>query len=161
MWRTDRQTDGQTDRLKDRVQTYSPLRFHRWGTKKSGLIIENGFLTMFIIDVIVSFGNAILYVCSPCLWCALLIHKETFEPLKIHAFLKSASRMNTVLVRYGYYVHTKRYEKKTERKTRSKSRYIDENKIVHWLGETFGIICRIATESHLIPFLWRHTEHGW
>ena len=33
---TDRQTDGQTDRqtdrLTDRVQTYSPLRFHRWGT---------------------------------------------------------------------------------------------------------------------------------
>ena len=23
-----------TDRLTDRVQTYSPLRFHRWGTKK-------------------------------------------------------------------------------------------------------------------------------
>ena len=28
VWRTDRQTD----RLTDRVQTYSPLRFHRWGT---------------------------------------------------------------------------------------------------------------------------------
>ena len=30
VWRTDRLTD----RLTDRVQTYSPLRFHRWGTKK-------------------------------------------------------------------------------------------------------------------------------
>ena len=30
VWRTDGRTDGQTDR----VQTYSPLRFHRWGTKK-------------------------------------------------------------------------------------------------------------------------------
>ena len=29
VWRTDGRTDGQTDR----VQTYSPLRFHRWGTK--------------------------------------------------------------------------------------------------------------------------------
>ena len=38
--------------------------------------------------------------------------------------------MNTVLVRYGYYVRTKRYEKKPERKKRSKSRDIDENKIV-------------------------------
>ena len=27
VWRTDRQTDWRTDR----VQTYSPLRFHRWG----------------------------------------------------------------------------------------------------------------------------------
>ena len=49
VWRTDRQTsvwqtdwvivkklvwrtDGRTDRRTDRVQTYSPLRFHRWGT---------------------------------------------------------------------------------------------------------------------------------
>ena len=30
VWRT----DGRTDRQTDRVQTYSPLRFHRWGTKK-------------------------------------------------------------------------------------------------------------------------------
>ena len=29
----DRQTDRRTDGLTDRVQTYSPLRFHRWGTK--------------------------------------------------------------------------------------------------------------------------------
>ena len=36
--------------------------------------------------------------------------------------------MNTVLVRYGDYVHTKRYEKKNERKTRSESRDIDETK---------------------------------
>ena len=36
---TDRQTDGQTDWRTDwrtdRVQTYSPLRFHRWGTNKT------------------------------------------------------------------------------------------------------------------------------
>ena len=30
---TDRQTDWRTDWRTDRVQTYSPLRFHRWGTK--------------------------------------------------------------------------------------------------------------------------------
>ena len=29
----DGQTDWQTDRGTDRVQTYSPLRFHRWGTR--------------------------------------------------------------------------------------------------------------------------------
>ena len=34
VWRTDRLTDRQTDGQTDRVQTYSPLRFHRWGTKK-------------------------------------------------------------------------------------------------------------------------------
>ena len=34
VWRTDRQTDGQTDWRTDRVQTYSPLRFHQWGTNK-------------------------------------------------------------------------------------------------------------------------------
>ena len=34
VWRTDIQTDGQTDGGRtDRVQTYSPLWFHRWGTK--------------------------------------------------------------------------------------------------------------------------------
>ena len=33
VWRTDRLTDRQTDWRTDRVQTYSPLRFHRWGTK--------------------------------------------------------------------------------------------------------------------------------
>ena len=32
VWRTDRQTDWRTDWWTDRVQTYSPLRFHRWGT---------------------------------------------------------------------------------------------------------------------------------
>ena len=31
VWRTDRQTDWRTDR----VQTYSPLRFHRWGTNEA------------------------------------------------------------------------------------------------------------------------------
>ena len=38
VWRTDRltdrQTDWRTDWRTDRVQTYSPLRFHRWGTNK-------------------------------------------------------------------------------------------------------------------------------
>ena len=38
--------------------------------------------------------------------------------------------MNKVLVRYGHPVHNKQYTKKTERKIRSESRDIDENKIV-------------------------------
>ena len=60
--------------------------------------------------------------------------------------------MNTVLVRYGYYVHTIWYEKKTnKRKTRSKSRYIDENKIFQWLSETFGIIRGLAAEWRRMP----------
>ena len=42
--------------------------------------------------------------------------------------------------------------KKQEHKTRSESRDIDENKIVQWLCETFGIICRLATEWRQIPF---------
>ena len=42
VWRTDRLTDRQTDGRTDRVQTYSPLRFHRWGTNKG-----NTFFTGF------------------------------------------------------------------------------------------------------------------
>ena len=38
--------------------------------------------------------------------------------------------MNTVLVRYGYYVRQNDMNKKPERKTSSESRDIDENKIV-------------------------------
>ena len=37
MWKTsvtDGQTDRRTDRQTDGVQTYSPSRFHRWGTNK-------------------------------------------------------------------------------------------------------------------------------
>ena len=33
-----------------------------------------------------------------------------------------------------------------QRKTRSESRDIDENKIVQWLGEMFNIIRRLVTE---------------
>ena len=65
--------------------------------------------------------------------------------------IESASRLNTVLVRYGYFVPTKRY-KNPERKPRSDSRDIDENKLVHWLGERFGIIRRLAAEWRRIPF---------
>ena len=39
---TDRQTDGLTDGQTDRVQTYSPLRFHRWGTKECKPIVPSG-----------------------------------------------------------------------------------------------------------------------
>ena len=35
VWQTDRMTDRLTDGQTDRVQTYSPLRFHRWGTNKA------------------------------------------------------------------------------------------------------------------------------
>ena len=55
------------------------------------------------------------------------------------------------LVRYGNYVRTKRYEKKPERKTRIESRDINENKIVQWLGETLGIIRRLAAEWRRKP----------
>ena len=44
--------------------------------------------------------------------------------------------MNTVLVRYGHSLRTKQYTKKLELKIRIESRYIDENDIVQWLGET-------------------------
>ena len=56
------------------------------------------------------------------------------------------------LLRYGYYVRTKRYEKKNPSAKDSERRDIDENKIVQWLGETFGIIRRLAAEWRRIPF---------
>ena len=38
---TDRQTDRQTDKRRDgRVQTYSPLRFHRWETNNSWTLMN-------------------------------------------------------------------------------------------------------------------------
>ena len=62
--------------------------------------------------------------------------------------------MNTVLVRYGHPVRTKQYTNKTEHKTYSESRDIDENDIVQWLGEMFG---RMTPNS---VCLWRHREYG-
>ena len=47
--------------------------------------------------------------------------------------------MNTVLVQYGHSLRTK-----PERKICSEIRDIDENDIVQWLGETFGIFPRLA-----------------
>ena len=43
-------------------------------------------------------------------------------------------------------------KKKNERKTRCKSKDIDENNIVQWLGKTFGIIRRLAAEWRRIRF---------
>ena len=55
--------------------------------------------------------------------------------------------MNTVLVRYGHSVRTKRtIYKKLEHKTHSESRDINENNIVQWLGETFRIFHQLAAE---------------
>ena len=42
---------------------------------------------------------------------------------------------------------------KPERKIRSESRDIDENDIVQWLGETFGIFRRLAAEWHRLMFV--------
>ena len=36
----------------------------------------------------------------------------------------------------------------------SESRYIDENNIVQWLGETFGIFRRLAAEWRWIAFVY-------
>ena len=62
--------------------------------------------------------------------------------------------MNTVLVQYGHSVHKKQYTKKPERKICSESRDIDENKIVQWHGETFGIFRRLAAEWCQIAFVY-------
>ena len=62
--------------------------------------------------------------------------------------------MNTVLVGYGHFVRTKQDRKKPERKTRSESRDIDENDIVLWLGETFGIFRRLSAEWRRQAFLY-------
>ena len=45
-------------------------------------------------------------------------------------------------------------KKKTERKICSENRDIDENKIVQWLGEVFGIFRRLATEWRQITFVY-------
>ena len=44
-----------------------------------------------------------------------------------------------------------RMKKKTRAQNSGESRDIDKNKIVQWLGVTFGIIRRLATEWRLIP----------
>ena len=62
--------------------------------------------------------------------------------------------MNTVLVRYGNSVRKKNIYKKTERKICSESRDIDENKIVQWLGETFGIFRLLSAEWRRIAFVY-------
>ena len=49
-------TDGQTDGL----QTYSPLRFYRWGTKKVGNSILSGFLMQHMKSIFVNV-SAITY----------------------------------------------------------------------------------------------------
>ena len=46
------------------------------------------------------------------------------------------------------------YIQKPERKTRSESRDIDENDIVQWLGETFGIFRRLAAEWRRQTFVY-------
>ena len=69
--------------------------------------------------------------------------------------------MNTVLVRYGHSVRTKQYTKKLDRKIRSKSGDIDENEIIQWLGETFGIFLPVSGRmTQKSVCLWRHREHG-
>ena len=50
---------------------------------------------------------------------------------------------------------------KPECKIRSKSRDIDENDIVQWLGETFGIFRRLAAEWRQLVFVYDVIrEHG-
>ena len=45
-------------------------------------------------------------------------------------------------------------QKTPERKICSESRDINENKIVQWLGETFGIFRRLAAEWRRIAFVY-------
>ena len=61
--------------------------------------------------------------------------------------------MDTILVRYGHSGRTKQY-KKNERKICSESKDIDENDIVQWLGETFGIFRRLAAEWRRQTFVY-------
>ena len=62
--------------------------------------------------------------------------------------------MNTVLVQYGHFVRKKTIYKKSERKICSESRDIDENKIVQWLGETFGIFRRLSVKWRRRAFVY-------
>ena len=49
--------------------------------------------------------------------------------------------------------------KKPERKIRSESRDIDENDIVQWFGETFGIFRRLAAEWRRLMFVYDVIEN--
>ena len=62
--------------------------------------------------------------------------------------------MNAVLVRYGHSVRTKQYTKIPKRKTQSERRDINENDIVQWLGEAFGIFLRLAAEWRQQGFVY-------
>ena len=89
VWRTDRLTDRLTDRQTDRVQTYSPLRFHRWGTNKEGKM-KDYWLLEWIISI--NMGDIIKYqykkkimLTNVHLWCTtifkILIWLDSFPLL--------------------------------------------------------------------------------
>ena len=40
VWPTDWRTDWQRDRKRDELHTYSPLRYHRWGTKICNIVVH-------------------------------------------------------------------------------------------------------------------------
>ena len=62
--------------------------------------------------------------------------------------------MNTVLVRYGHSLHTKQYTKKPNAKYTVKAADIDENDIIQWLSETFGIFRRLEAEWRRLMFVY-------
>ena len=63
--------------------------------------------------------------------------------------------MNTVFVRYGHSVHKKQYTKNPNAKYAVKAdRDIDENKIVRWHDETFGIFRPLVAEWRWILFVY-------
>ena len=66
--------------------------------------------------------------------------------------------MNTVLVRYVT-IFVQNDMKKPKRKTRSECRDIDENQIVQRLGETCGIIRRLATND--VEYLFMTSQGTW
>ena len=79
---------------------------------------------------------------------------------KVLKNIQSASRMNSFNSKWLLCSYKMKW-KKPERKTSSESRYIVENKIVQWLGETNGIIRRLFGESQVRYLSHKIGEKGW
>ena len=68
----------------------------------------------------------------------------------LNTLLSSAFRINTVWVQYMVTL----LEQNNIQKKLIESRDIDENDIVQWLGETFGIFRRLAVEWRRQAFVY-------
>ena len=117
---TDRQTDWRTDR----VQTYSPLRFHRWGTNKHTVSIAEAIHVPYRPQQISKRHNS---------------RKNTWKDRKVKNFL--------------YYVNTNSYpkfdvnilqedRKKCGKLNLSKRKYLVCNQVKRNKSQTWSVLCQ-------------------